>query len=53
MSLAGQRYLTRSALFFATLLAIGGAHAADGLTVGVGVDYSSGDYGSDTTTEIF
>ena len=53
MSLDGQRYLTRSALFFATLLAIGGAHAADGLTVGVGVDYSSGDYGSDTTTEIF
>lgn len=28
------------------------ALAADGLSVGAGVNYSSGDYGSDTTTEI-
>jgi hypothetical protein len=44
--------LKRSALLCATLLAIGSTHAADGLTVGVGVDYSSGTYGTDTTTEI-
>lgn len=42
----------RTALFCAGLLAIGGAHAADGVTFGIGVDYSSGDYGTDTTTEI-
>lgn len=42
----------RSALFAAGLLAIGGAQAADGVTFGVGVDYSSGDYGTGTTTEI-
>ncbi|MEO5565454.1 MAG: transporter [Luteimonas sp.] len=44
--------MKRSAMFFACLLAIGGAQAADGITLGVGVDYSSGDYGSATTTEI-
>jgi len=44
----------RSMLFVAGLLAIGGAQAqsADGLGFGVGVDYSSGDYGTGTTTEI-
>lgn len=44
--------MKRSALFCAGLLAIGGAQAGDGLSLGVGVDYSSGDYGTDTTTEI-
>jgi hypothetical protein len=42
----------RSALFLAGVLAIGGAQAADAVTFGVGVDYSSGDYGTGTTTEI-
>ena len=31
----------------------GASNAADGLSVGVGADYSTGDYGSDTTTEIW
>ena len=44
--------MKRSTLFLAGLLAIGGAQAADGVTFGVGVDYSSGDYGTATTTEI-
>src|SRR4249919_2845504 len=44
--------MTRSLLFCASLLAFGSVHAADGLSLGAGVDYSSGDYGSDTTTEI-
>lgn len=44
--------MKRSALFCASLLVIGSAHAGDDWTLGVGVDYSSGDYGSDTTTEI-
>ena len=30
----------------------GTAHAGDGFTLGTGIDYSTGDYGSDTTTEI-
>lgn len=45
--------MKRSAAFVALLLAAGMAHAGDGLTLGVGLDYSSGDYGSDTTTRIF
>ncbi|GAB3097355.1 transporter [Lysobacter terrae] len=44
--------MKRSAVFFALLLAAGLAHAEDGLSLGIGVDYSSGDYGSDTTTKI-
>jgi hypothetical protein len=36
-----------SALLFA-----GAAHADDGLSLGVGVDYTSGKYGTDTTTDI-
>lgn len=35
------------------LLAAGAAQAEDGTTLGIGADYSSGDYGSDTTTEIW
>ena len=35
-------------------LAVGGAaQAEDGFSAGIGADYSSGDYGSDTTTRIF
>lgn len=41
------------ALLCAGLLAAGAAHAEDGLSLGIGADYSSGDYGSDVTTEIF
>ncbi|HSM12294.1 MAG TPA: transporter, partial [Lysobacter sp.] len=44
--------MTRSTLLCALLLAAGAAHADDGLTFGIGADYSTGDYGSDTTTEI-
>ena len=44
--------MTRSTLLCALLLAAGVAHADDGFTFGIGADYSSGDYGSDTTTEI-
>ena len=40
------------ALAVAGALAMGQAQAADGLSLGVGVDYSSGDYGTDTTTDI-
>jgi hypothetical protein len=43
--------MKRSLLFLATLVAAGAAQA-DGLNLGVGVDYSSGDYGTDTTTTI-
>lgn len=44
--------MTRSLLFCATLLLAGAAHAEDGFSLGIGADYSSGDYGSDITTEI-
>lgn len=46
------RFPKRTALALAGLLAIGGAQAADGVTFGVGIDYSSGDYGTGTTTDI-
>ncbi|MCM2336739.1 MAG: hypothetical protein NDI66_08165, partial [Pseudomonas sp.] len=36
-----------------TCLAAGAVHAQDGLSLGIGADYSSGDYGTDTTTTIF
>jgi len=44
---------SRTILAVALLLAAGASNAADGLSVGVGADYSTGDYGSDTTTEIW
>jgi hypothetical protein len=44
--------MKRSAVFLVALLAAGVAQADDGLRLGVGVDYSSGDYGSDTDTKI-
>ena len=45
--------MTRSTLLCAALLlATGIVHAEDGLKLGIGADYSTGDYGSDTTTEI-
>jgi hypothetical protein len=43
--------MKRSAAFVALLLAAGVTHA-EGLSLGVGADYSTGDYGSDTTTKI-
>jgi len=45
--------MKRSVMFCAVLFAATAAHAEDGLSLGVGADYSSGDYGSDVTTEIF
>lgn len=44
--------MKRSAAFVSLVLAAGAAHAADGFSLGVGVDYSSGDYGTETTTKI-
>jgi hypothetical protein len=45
--------MIRSSLLSLALLALAGqAHAIDGFSLGVGVDYSSGEYGSDTTTDI-
>lgn len=45
--------MKRSILFAAGCLLAGAAHAEDGFTFGIGADYSTGDYGSDTTTEIW
>ncbi|MBW3551139.1 MAG: transporter [Proteobacteria bacterium] len=45
--------MTRFSLLCALLLSAGAAQAQDRFSVGVGADYSTGDYGSDTTTEIF
>lgn len=44
--------MKRIAMMCAGLLAAGAVQAADGVSLGVGVDYSSGDYGEDITTEI-
>src|SRR5688572_1032409 len=44
--------MKRSALLCAALLCIGAAQAEDGFSLGIGADYSSGDYGSDITTDI-
>ena len=45
--------MKRIAILSAALLLAGAAHAADnGFSLGVGVDYSSGKYGTDTTTDI-
>jgi hypothetical protein len=40
-------------LALALLCAAGATHAEDGLTLGIGADYSTGDYGSETTTDIW
>ena len=45
--------MKRSALLYALLLAASAAHAEDGFNLGIGADYSSGDYGSATTTDIW
>ena len=45
--------MKRSALFCAAVLCIGAAQAEDGFSLGIGADYSSGDYGSTTTTDIW
>lgn len=44
--------MKRSAFLLALCLAVGATHAEDGLSLGVGADYSSGNYGTDTTTTI-
>lgn len=45
--------MIRSLHSCAALLALAGpVHAADGLSLGIGLDYSRGDYGSDTHTDI-
>lgn len=41
-----------STALVAGLMAAGSVEAADGPAFGIGIDYSSGDYGTDTTTEI-
>lgn len=45
--------MLRTTLCAALVLASAGAQAEDGFSLSVGADYSSGDYGSDTTTDIF
>lgn len=45
--------MKRSAFLLALCLVASAAHAEDGLTLGIGADYNSGDYGTDTTTTIF
>jgi hypothetical protein len=46
--------MIRNTLLFIALLApFASVHAADGWKLGAGADYSSGDYGSDTTTTIW
>lgn len=45
--------MTRFSLLCALLLSAAAAQAQDRFSVGIGADYSTGDYGSDTTTEIF
>lgn len=45
--------MTRTTIFLALALLAGAAQADDGLSIGVGADYSNGNYGSDTTTTIF
>jgi len=44
--------MKRSTLFLASLLLSGAAQAQEGFNLGVGVDYSSGDYGTGTETTI-
>ena len=45
--------MTRTLVFCAMALLASAAHAEDGFSLGLGADYTSGDYGSDITTEIF
>lgn len=45
--------MKRSAILCAAMLAVGVAQAEDGLSLGIGADYSSGDYGTSTTTDIW
>lgn len=44
--------MSKTLLACALLIAAGAAHAADGFSLGAGVDYTSGKYGTDTTTTI-
>jgi hypothetical protein len=45
--------MLRTSLLISALVLAGTAHAEDGLTLGIGADYSTGDYGTDITTEIW
>lgn len=45
--------MKRSAFLLALCIAAGAAQAEGGLNLGIGADYSSGEYGTDTTTTIF
>lgn len=45
--------MMRTSLLLSALLLAGAAQAQDGLTLGIGTDYSTGDYGSNTTTDIW
>lgn len=53
MQLHKGNHMKRSALVCAMLVLAGAAHAEDGFSASVGADYSTGDYGTDTTTKIF
>jgi hypothetical protein len=44
--------MKKIAILASLLLAAGGVHAEDGLSLGVGVDYTTGDYGTDIDTRI-
>jgi hypothetical protein len=44
--------MSKTILACALLVAAGAARAEDGFSLGVGADYTSGEYGTDTTTEI-
>ena len=44
--------MKRSILFLALVAMSAGVQAEDGVKLDIGIDYSSGDYGSDTTTTI-
>ena len=44
--------MKRMAIVCAGVIVAGAAQAGDGFSLGVGVDYSSGDYGTDVTTDI-
>lgn len=45
--------MSKTLLACALVLAAGAAHAEDGFNLGIGADYTRGDYGTDTTTSIF
>lgn len=48
-----RKNMNRMAFVGAVLIGMPTAHAADGFSIGTGVNYSTGNYGSDITTEIW